>query len=303
MGEKVFGQVASHLARRMLHPITLVTCVSAIVLSAFAGPFATMAIMGFAARIALWSLLVLGGTVLGYIARGVVLAFADPDNPFLFEFIAVGVTVVFVAPFVYVVTLVFPVLGCAGFDCFSIIAFYVALTSAAVYLVRRVLPGFEDVMLFVPEADGRVRLVAPSPVPANLADLARGHDATPVRPRLYRRLPEDEQGDIIHLTADGHFVAVTLTTGLRRLRLRFSDAVDEMDSVAGLCTHRSHWVAISAVAGHRKIGNKTMLVLTSGLLVPVSRTYRPGLETAGLLPRLDDDPRGHASGQTPVSSR
>ena len=67
------------------------------------------------------------------------------------------------------------------------------------------------------------------------------------------------------------------------IRLRFGDAIEEMDPVDGFCTHRSHWVARQAVSGAERERGKIFLRLENGDRVPVSRTYMPDLEEAGLL--------------------
>lgn len=114
-----------------------------------------------------------------------------------------------------------------------------------------------------------------------------GDDFTEPRPmecpRLVRRLPEDFSGDILRLSARGHHVDVVTTQGVYTVRLRLSDAMDEMDPVIGHCAHRSHWVTEAAVEGVEKAGGKLFLRLCNGDLVPVSRKYKPNLEAAGLV--------------------
>ena len=75
--------------------------------------------------------------------------------------------------------------------------------------------------------------------------------------------------------------------GTEKLRLRLSDAIDEMEPVEGLCTHRSHWVTRAAIAGHVRESGKLFVTLENGDRVPVSRTYRPQLEAEGLVPEQD----------------
>jgi len=119
--------------------------------------------------------------------------------------------------------------------------------------------------------------------------VAQGKDApeeeaeTKAGPRLMRRLPANCDGHVIRLNVTDHQVKVVTTDGEFSVRLRFGDAIDEMDPVDGYCTHRSHWVARGAVSGWERENGKTYLVLVNGDKVPVSRTYRPGLEEAGLL--------------------
>ncbi len=103
------------------------------------------------------------------------------------------------------------------------------------------------------------------------------------KPRLARRLPETFEGEIYRLTVRNHSVDVVTSDGTFAIRMRFTDAIADMEPVAGCCTHRSHWVAESAIAGVEKTDGKIFLRLRNNDRVPVSRKYKPGLEQAGLL--------------------
>lgn len=104
-----------------------------------------------------------------------------------------------------------------------------------------------------------------------------------VIPRLARRLPDGFSGRILRLTVEDHFVDVVTDVENYRIRMRFSDAVDEMEPCIGFCTHRSHWVALDAVEGVHREAGKVLLKMTNGDLVPISRKYRPNVEEAGFL--------------------
>jgi hypothetical protein len=105
--------------------------------------------------------------------------------------------------------------------------------------------------------------------------------------RLYERLPAGTTGMILHLSARDHFVDVELAGALISLRMRFSDAVAEMDGVAGMITHRSHWVAKEAITGVLREEGKMYLILETGRRVPVSRSARTRLEDEGILARFN----------------
>lgn len=113
-------------------------------------------------------------------------------------------------------------------------------------------------------------------------------DTADLRPRLYRRLPVTAKSSVIHLTVNDHYVLATLEDGqTHRLLMRLADAVDELDTVDGFCVHRSHWVLRSAIDEVYRQKGRDMLRLTSGTEIPISRTYRPNLVEAGLLPPRD----------------
>lgn len=103
------------------------------------------------------------------------------------------------------------------------------------------------------------------------------------RARLLRRLPDDADQTVLRLSAEGHIVHVVMEQARYALRMRFGDAVNEMDAADGFCTHRSHWVARVAIAGTKTCNGRPVLVLSNGDEVPVSRKYQPELEAAGIL--------------------
>ncbi len=267
----------SRFRSRMTHPITLVACAILTLLATISGPFETIDLMPLPLRFAYWALAVFGTTLCVYVARALIERRVPQDRPFLFELAAIGLTVLLSTPLIISLKALFSAWRCLSPACVGQIAFYVAVCTGSVFVLRRVIPGFEPMIFFARNEDGGVQLVAPAPVPPEAIE-------TPPRPRLYRRLPADVTGEVMHLTAQGHFVTVTTSDGAHSLRMRFGDAVDEMDAVEGYCTHRSHWVARSAVTGHTKVDGKPVLMLSNGMAVPVSRTYRPGLVAAGLIP-------------------
>ncbi len=104
------------------------------------------------------------------------------------------------------------------------------------------------------------------------------------RPRLYKRLSVSSELSVARLTVEDHYTVVFFDDGTsERILMRFADAVDEMDSVDGFLTHRSHWVVANAVQSAEKAGNKEFLVMDCGSKVPVSKTYRHAIVDAGLL--------------------
>ncbi|MEM6825160.1 MAG: LytTR family transcriptional regulator DNA-binding domain-containing protein [Pseudomonadota bacterium] len=113
----------------------------------------------------------------------------------------------------------------------------------------------------------------------------------PTSPRLRRRLGEDA-GEILHVTVRDHYVDVLTDTGRSTLLMRFSDALAELEGVAGFRVHRSHWVASEAIRRLEDEGGRLFVRLRCGDRVPVSRGYRDALEDAGL-PRK----------KTPVATR
>jgi DNA-binding LytR/AlgR family response regulator len=100
--------------------------------------------------------------------------------------------------------------------------------------------------------------------------------------RLLARLPPAKRGRLLHLRVEDHYVEVTTDRGSALVLLRLSDAVAETAGVPGLQVHRSHWVALDAVARAGREGGRPALVLRTGTVVLVSRSFLPAARAAGL---------------------
>jgi len=101
--------------------------------------------------------------------------------------------------------------------------------------------------------------------------------------RLVRRLPEDFCGKIVHLAIDGHIVWVITNVGTFDLQMRFSDAVDEVSEIMGICVDGSHWVASAKITETTTVKGSPCLVMSNGDMVPVSRKYEPDLGVLAIL--------------------
>nr|WP_306431176.1 LytTR family DNA-binding domain-containing protein [Rhizobium sp. L1K21] len=106
------------------------------------------------------------------------------------------------------------------------------------------------------------------PVPA-AADMP----APIIRSSLLNRLKTENRGNILTLTAEDHYTAVTTSRGHELVLIRFSDALSELDGEDGLQVHRSHWVAIEHVEKLVRENGKLILLLKDGRQVPVSRSF------------------------------
>ena len=86
------------------------------------------------------------------------------------------------------------------------------------------------------------------------------------------RLSPDADGDLVFLKSEGRYVDVHTTEGSNRVIARFADAVAPLGDV-GMQVHRSYWVAHRHVTDVVKRDTHTVLILTGGREIPVSRTY------------------------------
>ncbi len=119
--------------------------------------------------------------------------------------------------------------------------------------------------------------------------VAEGADASGARPgpapgaRFLDRLPEKLGRDLIYLRTADHYVEAFTTAGSTLVLMRFVDAVAELEGAGGMQVHRSYWVAGRHVEGSARRRGRTVLRLSGGHEVPVSRTHMAAVRAAGLI--------------------
>ena len=99
------------------------------------------------------------------------------------------------------------------------------------------------------------------------------------RPPLLERLPLPSRGRLTRLSMQDHYVEVHTEKGSTLVLMRMADAIGETE---GLQIHRSHWVALEAVAGTARRDGKLLLKLKDGTLLPVSRSFSAAVREAGI---------------------
>ena len=92
-------------------------------------------------------------------------------------------------------------------------------------------------------------------------------------PAFLKRLPDSVKGDVLALKAEDHYVRVYTDKGDSLIHYRFRDALADISSLQGVQTHRSYWVEQNAIISLESDGQSSQLTLSTGLKVPVSRTY------------------------------
>ena len=101
-------------------------------------------------------------------------------------------------------------------------------------------------------------------------------------PAFLARLPHRlRNAAIIAVQGEDHYVRVHTSRGQHLLLMRLSDALTELGGLDGGQTHRSWWVAKSAVTGVRRGNGRASLTLSNGVEAPVSRRFSPWLRTNG----------------------
>jgi len=112
--------------------------------------------------------------------------------------------------------------------------------------------------------------------PAMPAPPAEPSDAFRQRLSAKRR-----EAKLLAVEAEDHYLRVHTDAGCELITARFGDAIEELSGWPGFRTHRSWWVAACAIDGVRWSRGRGELRLTSGLVVPVSRSQAQSLKTAG----------------------
>ena len=253
----MFAVVASGVSR-FISPFNLKVCLILLLIAVVAHPFGVDHAAAISTQLLFWALVVLVSSFIGHIGHAFGDAIWRRDQVVLIDITMIGIMSVFFTPILMqlINTLI------AGPDeqiSFLTTLGYVVVITVAIALFRRILPGVVD----EPHADAAALQTQ--------------------KPRLYKRLPEGVEGPILHLTVRDHFVDVVTTDGTHTIRMRFADAVDEMEPVDGFCTHRSHWVNRDAVMGSVRENGRSFLELSNGTMVPVSRSYQNRLQDEGLL--------------------
>ena len=104
-------------------------------------------------------------------------------------------------------------------------------------------------------------------------------------PKILSRLPLEKRGALIALSVSDHYVNVMTSKGQFMVLMRLSDAIEEVAPTHGMQVHRSHWVATDQIERIERVGDRAACHMTSGDVIPVSRSYMSALRNADLLPR------------------
>lgn len=115
----------------------------------------------------------------------------------------------------------------------------------------------------------------------NLPEIT-GSEIDPIS-KFMERLPiKFRTSELFAISSEDHYLRIHTSLGEELILMRLADAIRELSGADGLQTHRSWWVAKSAVSDTKREGGKLALVLKSGVEVPVSRTYSSAIKEAGL---------------------
>jgi hypothetical protein len=123
------------------------------------------------------------------------------------------------------------------------------------------------------------------------AESRRRPAAAPVQGARTEAPPRDlANGGVTCLQMEDHYVRVHRPSGSRLELMPMAEAIPRYGS-AGIRTHRSWWVAVSAVRAIERDGRNIRLRLDGGLSVPVARNRVAAVRAVPALARLFPDPR------------
>ncbi|WP_406648606.1 LytTR family DNA-binding domain-containing protein [Aliisedimentitalea scapharcae] len=241
--------------------VNLLSYVSLALLLAYSGPFGTLKLGHFGYRLVFWGTIVIGAVLVGRFCRHVIDRMSPKVGALQRDALVILAMTVLVTPllwgFIRIMagnTLMVSLLGSAQ---------YVVFVTAGFCVFRRSLPGSELQWYFPVHPERQLQ--------------------EDIRPRIARRLPDGFVYPVLRLTVDDHMVEVVGPEGAHKLRMRFADAIEEMEPIEGVYTHRSHWITRTAIARSVREDGQVRVQLVNGDLVPVSRKHRKQLEEAQLL--------------------
>jgi hypothetical protein len=224
----------------------------------YVGPFGSTAAFGQFVSTLFWALIIVLSVGSVQLLRGVVTSLTPSWGEVRRELVLLGVFTLVYTPQVQILIWLFDRRESFSFEGIAELGVKVFAISLWIVAMRFVLQGWRKES--IPEV------------------------VVPERPRLFQRLDAAQDAAILQLSAEDHYVVVTLSDGTtQRILLRLSDGIAEMDGVEGFATHRSHWVAASAIVGSRRERGRVFLRLSNGAEVPVSRGYQAAFKEAGIL--------------------
>ncbi len=86
--------------------------------------------------------------------------------------------------------------------------------------------------------------------------------------------------ELYAVSSEDHYLRVHTNKGDELILMRLSDAIHNLKNANGLQTHRSWWVAASAISDVKKENGRLELNLKSGVSAPVSRRYQSAVKAA-----------------------
>lgn len=106
-------------------------------------------------------------------------------------------------------------------------------------------------------------------------------DGDPAKAFRLRLSAKRRAAALIAIEAEDHYLRVHTDAGEELITARFGDALAELAAAPGFRTHRSWWVAASAIEEVKWLRGRGEARLKCGLVVPISRSQAAPLKAAG----------------------
>jgi hypothetical protein len=249
------------------------------VVLALAAPYNDVMAYDFPARLGYWSSVNAGAIVIAALVRHVVVR--RVVNETLWVLIAVALLqALILGPLIWLANIHVFGFHLQGMHWLAELTLIMLLIALCVALVR-----FEV---------ARVRSLARRAIGEVLEEVQGAQPQQ--RPGFLERGEVPLEGPVQVVSADGHFLTVVTAEGTGRLRMRFRDALSELELLPGHRIHRSHWVAEEELLAIRPEGRRHVAILRSGMILPVSDGYLPRLRAAGF---VAEDANGRRMGTGP----
>lgn len=244
--------------------IRLGVAVMAGVITAALGPFSTYELFSFTDRLFYWGGLIFCLVFPAFFVRTLIYRyFSGP--PLRQDLIAAGIISVTIGPLVWAFNRYY-----MGFDVATSLIFVEHIGIVALICVGPVLIRAYLRMSLVELRAETAEFAPQTPI------------MTEAQTAFLRRLEPDRRGHVRRVSADNHQVDVWTDRGSTKLRLRFSDALEELLAFEGTRIHRSHWVAYNSIKAVVPDGRRHMVHLSCGTHLPVSQNGLRALQEAGL---------------------
>lgn len=269
--KRVSGWIGAPLTP--LTPRAAAISVIVIVVVAVAGPFGTFNAMDLGRRLLYWGAVGGSSVLIGGLCRMQVEKQLPDCERFLQRLAVFALAALPITIDVWAISQM-SFWGSSAREGIVSFLFFVPLIMVAVSLLYLMLPNFSEAGPRPGESD------AQASEEGGEEGGEDGEGQTRWTPRLLRRISGAPDARVLHLSARDHIVEITTCAGQDTVRMRFRDALDEID---GLRVHRSHWVAREAIDRIERDGARVFVLLRNGERIPVSRNYQTALKERGLL--------------------
>ncbi|WMT92104.1 LytTR family DNA-binding domain-containing protein [Pelagibacterium sp. H642] len=233
-------------------PMALATMIGVGIIAGITGPFSTFAHLAPAPRLFYWLLIALGtygaGLVGAILAREWLLPHGKPVMALILVQ-GVGASIPVTACVVLISLTFFPDLTVTGLSLGELFVYCLLISLALMAVLEGVI---------APQLKKRPAIAAPPAVEA---------------PPILDRLPKPVRGKLSHMSMADHYVEVFTDRGKAMILMRLADAIAETRGTEGIQIHRSHWVALDAIAALKRLDGRPVVALVDGTELPVSRTH------------------------------